>query len=92
MLNNTKIRVKIGFEELAAAAYKQLIREGNVPYVINNEEKFEPKYSIVWRDVEKREGLSIEFYVREIPVEEEKPYEAGSWKDPELEKIIDEND
>jgi hypothetical protein len=96
MLNNTKVRVTYRLEEIIQIAFKELAVRNLVPHTAANQKPIE--YQARHR-VENGEGklvtnigeCTVTFGLTPIEKTSEKPYQAGDWKDPEVDKIINEN-
>lgn len=90
MLNNTKVRVTYPLEELLQIAYKQLAKQNLVPYThpsypIN----YDPRYHVKngeGKIVNNVDEVTVTFGLALKNAEPE--YQAGDWKDPEVDKII----
>jgi len=84
MMNNTTLKVKLNINSVIRAAYRDLAKKGEIPWAHINS-NLVPDWDYEWDNPEEKKGLNIVFFVRErSKPEPEKPYQAGDWRDPEL--------
>lgn len=81
-------KVTISGYELALAAYAGLVKNKEIPNLPEGK-VWDWKFSLPNPNDLKSIELSFTPKNKEVePKEEKKPYQAGDWKDPEVDKII----
>jgi hypothetical protein len=83
-------------DEILQIAFKELARRNLVPHTSANEKPngYQARYHIKNREgklVTNISEVTVTFGLTAIEEKPEKPYQAGDWKDPEVDKIINEN-
>lgn len=99
MLNDTKIRVSYPLSEILRVAYVELANQNLVPYTVKtNPIGYHPAFNLVNAEGEKittdlsKVMVNFGLEANSPKEEEEAGYKAGSWKDEEVDKIIDEHE
>lgn len=99
MLNNTNIKVTFPLEKIIQLGYKELCRRELAPYTHPNVPiDYSPIYALLNKEnkmVTNVRELTVSFELIPNKKEEpkvEKPYEAGDWRDPEVDTIINQKE
>ena len=103
MLNNTKIRVSFSLDEIIQIAYKKLTAQNLAPYTHPNVPiDYHCSYNVKNAEgkiVPNTGEITVNFGLipntpepEPVPEPEPEPYQLGDWKDPEVNKIINEEE